>query len=197
MYGGVGFNGVYQETDFIIVYKKNRLNFHLEYYYNFTSGITDIPEPSGLFDFDTKTTRGLLDFIVNVTFDKKNHWNLTSSTFLFGRDTDFEQEIIGADTTMIRNDQRYSQYFGLTYTWYLNASKVEALVGGVFSWANPSGDNFYGSSPGINEIGIAYSKSILINDKVTLPVKASAYINPLNESTYLILTINLIQLSKL
>lgn len=37
----------------------------------------------------------------------------------------------------------------------------------------------------------------MINDKVTLPVKASAYINPLEQTTYLILTVTLIQLNKI
>ena len=83
MYGGVGMDGVYQETDFILVYQKDWLNIRMEYYYNFTEGITDIPIPSGLFDFDKSTTRGLLDFIFDLSLDKNRQWELTSSTLIF------------------------------------------------------------------------------------------------------------------
>lgn len=197
MYGGVGVDGRYQETDFILIYKKSRFDINLEYYYNFTQGITDIPEPSGLFDFKKETTRGLLDCIVNVRLDKKEHWSLTSSTFLFGRDTDFGQDIIGNDTTTIRTTQRYSQYLELEYSWYRNNTKIQAHIGGSFSWANPSGPQFYGNRPGINNIGGSLTRKFIINDQIQIPVKASMYMNTIAETAYLILSINLIQLGRL
>lgn len=160
MYGGVGFDGTYKETDFILIYRKPRFDIHLEYYYNFTEGITDIPEPSGLFDFNTQTTRGLLDSIIHVNLDKKKRWRLTSATFLFGRDTDLAQEIMGNDTITVRADQRYTEYLELMYTWYWNNNLVQAHIGGSFSWKSPGGAHFYCESPGINNIGVSYTKKI-------------------------------------
>lgn len=197
MYGGVGIDGVYQETDFILIYQRPRIEFRLEYYYNFTQGITDIPTPSGLFDFNRLTTRGLLDFIVNASIDKEKHWNVNSSTFLFGRDTDIEERGLPGDPILVRTDQRYSQYFELAYNWYNRRYKVEALVGGSFSWANPSGPMFYGDGPGINNIGVNLTRQFLINEKVKIPIKASAYLNPMAETTFLLLSVKLIQFSKI
>lgn len=197
MYGGVGFDGHYQETDFILIYRKPRIDFHLEYYYNYTKGITDIKEPSGLFDFNKQTTRGLLDFVIHVRLDKNNHWNFTSSTFLFGRDTNLEEIIGGIDPVTVRTDQRYSQYFELAYNWYIGSNKIKGHLGGSFSWENPSGAQFYGNGPGINNMGISFSRKLRINSEVQLPVKASMYLNPMAETTYLILSLNLIELSKL
>lgn len=197
MYGGVGTDGVYRETDFILVYYKPRIDIHLEYYYNFTQGITDIPIPSGLFDFSKQTTRGLLDLIFHVQLDKKSKWNFTSSTFLFGRDTDIEEVIEDGETTTKRTNQRYSQYFEISYTWHWDKGKVQAHAGGSFSWANPSGAHFYGNRAGFNNIGISFSRKFIINDQIQIPVKASTYMNPLGQTSYLILTVNIVQLSRI
>lgn len=195
MYGGVGTDGEYKETDFILVYYKPRIDVHLEYYYNFTQGITDIPEPSGLFDFNKQTTRGLLDLIFNIRLDKEAHWNLTSSTFLFGRDTDIEEVIEDGEATTKRTNQRYSQYLEISNTWHWDKGKAQAHVGGSFSWANPSGAQFYGKHAGFNNIGISFTRKFVINDQIQIPVKASAYMNTIEQTSYLILTINLIQIS--
>ena len=194
MYGGVGMDGVYQETDFILVYQKDWLNIRMEYYYNFTEGITDIPIPSGLFDFDKSTTRGLLDFIFDLSLDKNRQWELTSSTLIFGRDTKLEEQIVDGESVIIRTDQRYSQYFELGYNWKANRYKIEAFVGGSFSWEDPNCENFYGDKAGFNNVGIHIGRKFVINDKIKIPIKASSYINPLAETTYLILSVNLIQL---
>ncbi|MEC3907299.1 hypothetical protein VOI54_09745 [Tamlana sp. 2201CG12-4] len=196
-YGGVDFEGRYQETDFLLIYRRPRINFHLEYYYNFTEGISDIPTPSGLFDFNKQTTRGLLDFIVNIKLDKEKRWTLSSSTIIFGRDTNLEERIVGNEIITVRTDQRYSQYLELKHAWLWDDNKVEAHFGGNFSWHDLSGSTFYGKSAGINNIGIAFTKKLEINDKVKVPVKASFYLNPQAEKSYLILTVNLIQLSKI
>ena len=197
MYGGVGLNGVYQETDFIVVYRQPRWNAHLEYYYNFTQGITDIPDPSGLFDFNKQTTRGLLDLIVNVQLDKKGHWNLKSSTLVFGRDNELEYIQQGGETITRRGDQRYTQYLALEYGWYWGDNKMKAHVGGAFSLNNPTGGHFYGAKPGFNDIGVAFTRKVKVNENTKLPVKVAAIMNPLAQKSYLQFSVDLIQISKL
>lgn len=197
MYGGVGTDGVYQETDFTLIYYRPRFSAKLDYYYNFTQGITDIPTPTGLFDFDPSTTRGLLDFVLKAAIDKQKRWNVTSSVLIFGRDAKLEEQIIAGDTTLVRTDQRYSQYFELAYQWNKGPYKVEGIIGAAFSWADISGAHFYGSKPGLNNLGINLTRKFAINDNVEIPVKASALMNTLNETAYLLISINLIQLSKL
>jgi len=199
MYGGVGLDGKYQETDFILIFKKPRFNLHLEYFYNFTQGISDIPDASGLFDFKRATTRGLLDFLVNIDFDKEGHWKLFSSTFLFGRDTDIKEVFEPGNSipSLERTDQRYTQYLELSYAWYNKKYKVKAHVGGAFSWHDPSGPQYYGDRPGFNNIGINITRKFKIHKDVKIPVKASMYMNTIAQKSYLILSINLIQLSEI
>ena len=196
-YGGVGVDGGYQEVDWILSYFNDRFQVNLEYYYNFTQGISDIPDPSGIFDFNKQTTRGLLDLIIDVNLDNKKKWRLNSSTFIFGRDTDIIEEIINGEVVTSRGDQRYSQYFSLAHNWKWSGGKVEANVGGSFSWTDPGGAQFYGSKAGINDVGVSFTKYLVVNDYVKLPIKAAVLVNPMAETMYLLLTLNLIQVSKL
>jgi hypothetical protein len=98
---------------------------------------------------------------------------------------------------MVRGDQRYSQYLELGHSWNWNQMNVRAHIGGAFSWADMSGDNFYGDTGGINNLGITLSRKFLINNRVQIPVKVSSYINPMAERAYLHVSLNLIQLSKI
>ncbi|PCE62541.1 hypothetical protein [Sediminicola luteus] len=194
MYGGVAFDASYQETDFIVIFHKARFDLRLDYYYNFTSGITDIPEPTGLFDFDKATTRGLLDFLVHIKLDNQNRWDLNTSTFLFGRDTDILTIEAGDESYTVRTDQRYSQYIELKHNWYWNNNKLNLHLGGSFSWHDFNGPTFYGDKAGINNIGLSFTKQFKLNPGLKLPVKASMLMNPLGETAYLIISVNLIQL---
>ncbi|TLX77076.1 hypothetical protein E9993_05175 [Labilibacter sediminis] len=197
MYGGVGLNGVYQETDFIIAYRKPRYNIRLDYYYNFTQGITDIPDPSGIFDFNKQTTRGLLDLMVNIQLDEKGHWNLKTSTLLFGRDNELEYLQQGNETITRRGAQRYSQYLALEYNWYWGENKIKAHAGGAFSLNDPSGQHFYGKHAGFNDIGIAFTRNIKLNNEVKLPIKVATVFNPLAGRSYVNFSIDLIPLCTL
>ncbi|NLR90104.1 hypothetical protein [Flammeovirga agarivorans] len=196
MYGGVGLDGVYQETDFIFGYYTPRFNVRFEYYYNFTQGITDIPIPSGIFDFNRQTTRGFLDFIISVQLDKKGRWNLTSSTLVFGRDTYIETiEQEGEEITR-RGDQRYTQYLQLEYNWYWGKNKLKAHIGGSFSLTDPSGSQFYGSKAGLNDVGLAVIRKVQLNDNITLPLKIGMITNPLHQTSYLNVAIDIFQITK-
>ncbi|WP_075603088.1 hypothetical protein [Saccharicrinis aurantiacus] len=196
VYGGSGIDGYYQETDFIVGYEKPRYSIRMEYYYNYTQGISDIPTPSGLFDFNRQTTRGLLDFIMEVNLDKEGKWKLLSSTILFGRDTDLETIIVDGESTTRRTDQRYTQYFQLDRTWSWDNNKIQAHIGGSFSWNNPSGGMLYGAKPGIHNVGLTYGKKLKINDHIKLPVKITTYVNPIAETAHVVFAVNLIQFGK-
>ncbi len=194
-YGGSSTNGGYTETDLILIYYKPKFNVHLEWYYNFSEGITNIPTPSGFFDFDPETTRGLLDFIINVKLT--DHLNLNSSTLLFGRDRPSLPEDDANNIPLRRGDQRYSQYLKIAYGWHWGHTKAEVHVGGSFSWADFSGPTFYGNNPGFNDIGVSFSRDLFEKASVRIPVKASAYINTITNNIYLVATIQIIEISRL
>ncbi len=193
-YGGSSTNGGYTETDLILIYYKPRFNVHLEWYYNFTEGITNIPTPSGFFDFDPETTRGLLDLIVNVKLS--DHVKLMSSTFLFGRDRPSLPQDEADGILLRRGEQRYTQYFKVSYGWAWGHTKAEVHAGGSFSWNNPSGPTFYGDNPGFNDIGVSFTRDIFEKASVRIPIKASAYVNTVTNNVYLVASIQLIEISR-
>ncbi|MFC3881732.1 hypothetical protein ACFOSV_16170 [Algoriphagus namhaensis] len=194
-YGGASTNGGYTETDLILMYYRPRFNIRADWYYNFTEGITNIPTPSGFFDFNPEKTRGLLDFMAEVSLSK--NFILKSSTFLFGRDRGVLPEDEEDGIELRRGDQRYSQYVKLSYLTKLNKAKLLVHAGYSYSWTNFSGPTFYADKAGFNDIGISITRNIIETSTVNIPFKASLTINPLTNNIYLVGTISVIELSKL
>lgn len=192
MYGGVGVDGRYRETDLNIKYSQNRYSVEFEYFYNYTYGITDIPDPGSIFDFNRQTMRGVFDLIVQVQLDRAGKWNLKSSTLVAGRDADIESITEGDEITTRRGRHRYSQYLELDYTWEWDEYKLKAHVGGAFSWVNPNGSHFYGNTPGFNNIGLTVSRNLKINNNISLPIKVSSYNNIISGQSYLVFSVNLL-----
>ncbi len=193
-YGGASFNGVYTETDLILMYYRPKFNIRADWFYNFTEGITNIPIASGFFDFNPETTRGVLDFMVEVKLSKS--FTLKSSTFLFGRDRPSLPEDDEDGIELRRGDQRYSQYTLLSYAKVFNKTKFQAHAAYSFSWSDPSGATFYGDRPGFNDIGVSVTRKLIDSKSISLPFKASLYVNPLSNNIYLVGTIAIIEISK-
>ena len=194
-YGGASFNGVYTETDLIAMYYRPKWDVHLEWYYNFTEGITNIPAPSGFFDFNPETTRGLLDLIFHLR--PSEGWLISSSTFLYGRDRPSLPEDDASGIPLRRGDQRYTQYLEVAYNWKRGKNKLQVHIGGSFSWNDPSGPTFYGDRPGLNNMGVSFSRTLLRSESITLPIKATAYLNAVTNNIYLVATIQIIEISRL
>ena len=206
MFGGVGLSpktdvqpGIYQETDLFVGYVSPRFSASLQWYQNFTEGITDIPEPSGFFDFGTDT-RGLLDLLFSYRFGSELQWQIHSSTFLPPtRDRDL---LPGPDGSPVRGDPRYTQYleFQRSGRWGANAWRVR--VGGSWRWTSPPDgqprSTFYDEREGIHNIGFDYIRYIRLgegDDVPQLPVKVLVVINPLADRAYFIVGVDLIQLA--
>ena len=196
MYGGAAFNGHYNETDLFLIYYRPKWDLTLEWFYNFTDGITNIPEPSGLFDFNPETTRAVLDLIFNVR--PVENLMLSSSTYLFGRDRLALDEDIANNVLLRRGEQQYSQYLNVAYSWNWADTKVEANFGGTFSWADFNGPNFIThDGPGITDVGIKFKRKVLKNSTSNIPIQVSAHFNPADNNAYLIAKIMIVQINKL
>ena len=194
-YGGASFNGVYTETDLILIYYRPTFNIRADWYYNFTEGITNIPTPSGFFDFNPDVTRGLLDLM--ATYNINKNWSLNSSTFLYGRDREVLPEDAENGVPLRRGDQRYTQYFKVQYSWYLEKSKFTAHVGGSFSWSDFGGPTFYGDRAGFNDIGVSFSRKLVDSPEITIPIKVATTLNTVTNNIYLVAVIQLVDISRL
>jgi hypothetical protein len=103
-YGGSSTNGKYTETDLILMYYKPKFDLQVQWYYNFTEGVTHIKNPSGIFDFNTQTSIAMLDVIINKRIG--NNLKFTSSTLLFGRDKIPVPNDIANEIPLLRGQQR-------------------------------------------------------------------------------------------
>ncbi len=194
-YGGASTNGGYTETDLILMYYRPTFKIRTDWYYNFTEGITNIPTPSGFFDFDPEVTRGLLDLMIDVRLNY--HFEVQSSTFLFGRDRPSLPEDDQNGIPLRRGDQRYTQYFKLQYTTKMANAKLQVHAGYSLSWADFDGPTFYGKRPGFNDLGVSITRNLFNTKVVSIPFKAMLSINPVSNNIYLAGTISIIELSKL
>lgn len=198
--GNVSFKGQYQETDLFMGIHKPDYSVILDYYYNFTEGISDVPKPGGFFDFDKQTARGLLDLMVQYRFGEEKQWQIESSTFLFGlRDVDTEMQ--GEPPATVRTDARYSQYFELQYSRSMTEhglDKAKLRVGGATRWAGDFDDpNFYSSSAAIVNVAADYIKYFEVGEKSKIPLKLTLAWNPDSDNVYFVATVSLIQFSNI
>jgi hypothetical protein len=207
LYGAVGFTskypantGHYQETDINLFYYRPKWDVGFNYFYNFTSGITSVPEPTGIFDFDSETARAVLDMIARVRFGRENQWQLLSSTYVWGpRDSQGEARVdANGDTTYVHGEQRHSQYVELRRSWHVGADyKVKAAIGGSWAWSSEDNSTFYGDEPGINNIELDVIRYFHPSETLVLPVKASVVYNPLSDDLFVYFTIELVHNAKI
>ena len=196
--GEVSVTGHYQETDLFVGLHKPRYTVILDYYYNFTEGITDVPKPGGFFDFDKQTARGLLDLIFQYRFGKDRQWQVESSTFLFGL-RDVDTELRGEPPVSVRTDARYSQYLELQYTKPMTKhglDKLKMRVGGAWRWAGDGNDpNFYAGSAAVVNVSADYIKYFSLGEEAKVPLKITLAWNPDSDNVYLIASVSLVQFS--
>jgi hypothetical protein len=207
LYGASGFTskypantGHYQETDINLFYYRPKWDVGFNYFYNFTVGITTVPDPTGIFDFDSETARAVLDMIVRVRFGRENQWQLLSSTYVWGpRDSQGRANVdANGDTTFVHGDQRHSQYVELRRSWHVGEDYgVKAAIGGSWAWSSEDNSTFYGDKPGINNIELHVIRYFHPKESLVLPVKASTVYNPLSDNMYVYFTVELVHNAKI
>ncbi|RLD26001.1 MAG: hypothetical protein DRI70_06255 [Bacteroidetes bacterium] len=207
LYGASGFTskypaeiGHYQETDINLFYYRHKWDIGFNYYYNYTSGITTVHEPTGIFNFDPETARAVLDFIARIRLGQANQWQLLSSTYLWGpRDSKGDQKLDeDGNSIPIHGDQRHSQYVEILKSWHIDKNiKIKTAIGGSWAWTSDDNSTFYGSKPGINNIELDIVRYFEVAEEFLIPVKASAVYNPLSDNLFVYFTIELIHNTKI
>jgi hypothetical protein len=83
---------------------------------------------------------------------------------------------------------QYSHYFEAGYAFEINETACDAFIGGTFS--NPDEDmnesGFYGTGPGVVNLGLNVAKEIGISDRYSLPLTASLITNPQAKRVFLV-----------
>jgi hypothetical protein len=111
----------------------------------------------------------------------------------------------GADAIKVNNDPyspdfnskdgiKYSNYFELGYSFNVNDISCNAFMGGTLNQVKKA-DNFtgyvgetgyYGTGPGIVNLGITATKSIPVTEKFSLPLSASIITNPQTQKVFFV-----------
>lgn len=179
-WGGMGFAGTYKEFDTFISYQKGGFSVALWDIYNFST--PDI-QGRGFFDYSNRTTGHFLDLTLAYNFGKLFPLQLSASTILLGRDSEF----IGAEPTTFferTGDLRYTTYIEGRYTIINTANyQLQAFLGGAIAFSGAR-ETFYTNRSGVNFVGVTYYKVLEIWN-YRIPVQATPAWNPNAEHAYM------------
>jgi hypothetical protein len=83
---------------------------------------------------------------------------------------------------------QYSNYFEAGFTFNVNNIGCDAFMGGTLSSPDAAMNEtgFYGTGPGIVNLGFTASKEVEITEKFSLPIAASVIMNPQAEKVFLV-----------
>jgi len=99
----------------------------------------------------------------------------------------------GSDAHKADGSLQYSTYIEAGYSLKVKKTNLDIFMGGTPN--NPDKDHgetgFYGSGPGIINIGLTASREIPITDKFSLPIFTSLMVNPQQENIYFVFGISL------
>lgn len=101
--------------------------------------------------------------------------------------------VYGADAKKKDGSNQYSTYVEVGYNFKVKETGCNAYLG--FTPTKPDtklGETgFYGTGPGIINVGVTATRDIKITDSFTLPVNASLITNPQSENIFLVIGISL------
>jgi len=99
----------------------------------------------------------------------------------------------GADAKKANGNLQYSTYIEAGYSLKVKKTNLDFFIGGTPN--NPDTENgetgFYGTGPGIINIGLTATREIPITDKFALPIFTSLMVNPQQENIYFVFGISL------
>ena len=174
--------GNFSEFDLYVSYTYKW--FTLLFYDYFTVNGLNPNEGNRYFDLNNRTTGHTLEGSLIFEGPEKFPLKFTASTLLWGDDKNQDEN--GEYGYGTKNN--FSTYLEVEYKFHIarNFIELSPFIGGSLF-----GSSWYGSKPGIINLGVAARKEIPITDKFSLPVKVSAITNPVAQSVFLVFTVSL------
>ncbi|HAN78091.1 MAG TPA: hypothetical protein DCQ31_10115 [Bacteroidales bacterium] len=171
-WASVNFDGSYVEPDFYLYYKANALTVTLYDYHN--GGGLDY------LNFETETTKHLVELSAVYTISESFPLSLTASAFIYGEDKKISGYDLLSKPILDPAKNNYSSYFELSYNIPHPMASVDLSLGFVAAESN-----FYGTEGfGLINAGIKVSKEIKITESFSLPVFSQFVVNPTAEAAY-------------
>jgi hypothetical protein len=174
--------GKYSEFDLYISYTYKW--FTLLLYDYFTANGMNPNEGNNYFDLKNSTTSHTLEASLIFEGPEKFPLKFTASTLIYGADKNQDEN--GEYGYGTKNN--FSTYLELEYKFHVakNFMDLSPFIGGSLF-----GSSWYGSKPGIINLGLSASKEIPVTERFSIPVKLSVVANPVAQSTFLIFAVSL------
>lgn len=160
----------YAEVDFYLNYTIKNLTLTLADYY--TEDETDLSRYS-YFNLHSKQTNHALEGSLVYTISDGFPLKLTAATFFYGNDR---------DSTGKNN---YSTYLELLYPINFLNNRFD-----VFAGATPA-KGYYAPKAAVVNVGLSFSKTITLSDKLSVPLSASVVTNPYAEDIFFVVKLTL------
>jgi len=138
--------------------------------------------PNRYFNFKKDETTHLLELSAKIGGTEKVPFSLMVATNLYG-----------ADAKKENGNNQFSTYFELGYDFQVSETSCSAFLGFTTTKFDPDkGETgYYGTGPGVINLGITANRDIRITDSFSLPVNASLITNPQAENIFLVFGISL------
>ncbi len=154
----------------------------------FTVGVSDYYFPSdaafsrdGYFNYHKETTGHTFEAM--LSFDGTEKVPLTVL---------FAMNFYGADGTDENGDAAYAKYLELGYSHTMGTTDVSVFMGAALDdpAEEKGASGWYGNSAGIINLGTKITKTLSINDRISLPLSTSLIFNPEAENIYVVFAIS-------
>ncbi|HRY33316.1 MAG TPA: hypothetical protein P5531_10150 [Bacteroidales bacterium] len=173
LWGSSNFHGTYREVDSWLSYSWKSLTFTVnDYFYTPNDTLR-------FFEYNYDKTGHLIEGMLGWDGPASFPLKLSVATFFMGPDNEFDYYDTTSKIAYYRNN--YSTYLEVRYPFSVKQTECEAFLGGT-----PM-EGYYGSSPGIINLGIRASRKLKITEHYTLPVNGSLILNPQHGAAYFVI----------
>jgi len=169
-WGSYAVSDKYAEVDFFMGYSMSGLTFTVSDYY--TEDETNFANFDH-FHFKSGTTNHALEGSLSYNFGADFPLTLTAATFFYGNDRNADGE------------NYYSTYFEGSYAFDFSSYNFSVFMGGT------PAEGLYAPGAAIINLGLTASKSVPVNEQISIPVSASLVSNPKAEDIFFIVKLTL------
>jgi len=168
----------------------------------FTLTLTDyyFPDTSDYkyFQYNKDKTGHILEGALSFNGTEKVPVSLMVAVNFYGADAQKINDDINSPDFKTKSGIQYSTYMELGYAFKIKEMEMNAFAGMTFNKPKaadsitgyPGETGFYGTSPGVVNLGLKASKSVKITDSYSMPLTCAVIANPQAEKVFLVFGIS-------
>lgn len=161
---------IIQEVDLFLSYEREYLTITINNYYN---TLDTLGFNGNYFDMNKATTPHILEGMITLSGPESFPLSLTAATMFWGNDRQEDGKNF------------YSTYLELGYPFKVQETEFATFIG-----ITPT-NGLYGDKFGIVNMGLSATKSIVVTENFSIPIKGSFMLNPQQEKVYFVISLTL------